>query len=90
VCGSFNDLEETLAFAEGRIAPKTVGVDALTQVELSRTVTPAQTIKPRDGLSEREEMQRRMADFKATQHRFEIEREDYFKKTMANLRANSV
>jgi hypothetical protein len=35
-------------------------------------------------------MQRRMADFKATQHRFEIEREDYFKKTMANLRANSV
>lgn len=85
----FLDLEQTLAFAEGRIAPKTVGVDALTQVEFSKTVTSAQTFKPKDRLFERENMQQRVADFKATQRRFELEREDYFTKTMAKLRANS-
>jgi hypothetical protein len=83
------DLEETLSFAEWRIAPKPVGIDALTQVELSKTATPAHAIKPKDKFFEREEIRQRMAAFRATQRRFEIERDEFFNITMANLRANS-
>ena len=83
----FKDLEETLSFAERRIAPKSAGIDALTRVELPKTIT--QNIKPKDKFFEREEIRKRMADFKATQRRFEIEREEFFKKTMASLRANT-
>ena len=83
----FKDLEDTLSFAERRIAPKASAVDALTPVELSRAIT--QNVKPKDKVFEREEIRRRMADFKATQRRFEIEREEFFRKTMASLRANS-
>jgi hypothetical protein len=83
------DLEETLSFAERRITPNPVRTDALTLVELSKTATPAQTIKPKDKLFEREDIRQRLADFRATQRRFEIEREEYFMKTMANLRATS-
>jgi hypothetical protein len=83
------DLEETLAFAERRIAPNPVRTDALTQVGLSKTVTPTQPIKPKDKLFEREDIRQRLAAFRATQRRFEIERDEYFKMTMANLRTNS-
>jgi predicted RNA-binding protein with RPS1 domain len=83
----FKDLEDTLSFAERRIAPKSVGIDALTHIELSKAIT--QNVKPKDEFFEREEIRQRMADFKATQRRFEIEREEFFKKTMASLRANS-
>lgn len=75
------DLEETLAFAERQVAPKSVGVDALTQ-----TASRAQAIGPKDKLFEREEIVKRLADFKATQLRFEVEREEFFKTTMASLR----
>jgi hypothetical protein len=83
------DLEETLSFAERRIAQNPVRTDALTQVGLSKTVTPAQPIIPKDKLFEREDISQRLAAFRATQRRFEIERDEYFKMTMANLRTNS-
>jgi hypothetical protein len=83
------DLEETLSFAERRIAPKPAGIDALTLVEPQKAVALMQTIKPKDKLFEREDIRQRLAAFRATQRRFEIERDDYFKMTMANLRANS-
>jgi hypothetical protein len=83
----FKELEETLSLAEGRIAPKSVGIDALTHAELSKTTR--QNVKPKDKFFEREEIRQRMADFKATQRRFEIEREEFFKNTMAGLRGNS-
>jgi hypothetical protein len=83
------DLEETLSFAERRITPKPVRIGTLMQVEPAKTVALAQTIKPKDKLFEREDIRQRLAAFRATQRRFEIEREEYFKKTMANLRANS-
>jgi hypothetical protein len=83
------DLEETLAFAERRIAPKPVRIDALTLVEPQKAVAPKQTIKPKDKLFEREDIRQRLAAFRATQRRFEIERDEYFKMTMANLRTNS-
>ena len=83
----FKELEETLSLAERRIAPKASGIDALTHAELSKAI--GQNVKPKDTLFEREEIRQRMADFKATQRRFEIEREEFFKTTMASLRGNS-
>ena len=83
----FKELEETLSLAERRIAPKSVGIDALTHAELSKAI--GQNVKPKDKFFEREEIRQRMADFKATQRRFEIEREEFFKNTMASLRGNS-
>ena len=84
----FKELEETLSLAERRIAPKSVGIDALTHAELSKAIR--QNVKPKDKFFEREEIRQRMADFKATQRRFEIEREEFFKNTMASLRGNSL
>ena len=83
----FKELEETLSLAERQIAPKAIGIDALTHDELSKATR--QNVKPKDKLFEREEIRQRMADFKATQRRFEIEREEFFKTTMASLRGNS-
>ena len=83
----FKELEEILSLAERQIAPKASGIDALTCVELSKATR--QNVKPKDTLFEREEIRQRMADFKATQRRFEIEREEFFKTTMASLRGNS-
>ena len=84
----FKELEETLSLAERQIAPKSVGIDALTHAELSKAIT--QNVKPKDKFFEREEIRQRMADFKATQRRFEVEREEFFKNTMASLRGNSL
>jgi hypothetical protein len=83
----FSELEETLSLAERRIAPKASGIDALTHVELSRAIT--QNVKPKDKFFERDEIRQRLSEFKATQRRFEVEREEFFKNTMASLRANS-
>jgi hypothetical protein len=82
------DLEETLAFAQRRAATKPARIDALTQVEPPKTVA-LETIKPKDKFFEREEISQRMAEFKATQRKFEREREEYFKKTMAKVRSSS-
>jgi hypothetical protein len=83
------DLEETLSFAERRIAPYPVKIDALTLVEPQKAVELKQTIKPKDKLFEREDIRQRLAAFRVTQRQFEIERDEYFKMTMANLRTNS-
>jgi hypothetical protein len=83
----FKDPEDTLSLAERRIAPNPSGIDALTHVELSRAIT--QNVKPKDKFFERDEIRQRLSEFKATQRRFEVEREEFFKNTMASLRANS-
>jgi hypothetical protein len=79
------DLEEALSLAERRIAPNPVRTDALTMVEPQKAAAPKQTIKPKDNIFEREDIRQRLAAFRATQRRFEIERDEYFKMTMANL-----
>jgi hypothetical protein len=79
-------LEDTLSFAERRIAPQASAIVALTHVEPSKATT--QNVKNK--VFEREEIRERMADFKATQRRFEIERDEFFKNTMASLRTSSL
>jgi hypothetical protein len=59
------------------------------RVEPPNSVAMWPIANPKDKLFEREEIRQRMADFKATQSKFEREREEYFKKTMAKVRSNS-
>jgi hypothetical protein len=61
-------------------------IETPTQVEQPKAVASEQIAKPRDKLFEREEIQHRVADFKATQNRFKRERKEYFKKTMGKVR----
>ena len=81
-------VEETLAF-----------VQEVANAEPRREAPPIQvvaTVKsiiqpnlPKPKLFEREEIQQRVANFKATQHKFAREREEYYKATMAKIRAGS-
>jgi hypothetical protein len=82
-------VEETLAFARSVAAAKGVRIEAPTQAEHPKTVALEQMAKPKDKLFEREEIQQRVADFKANQHKFHREREEYFKKTLEKARSNS-
>jgi hypothetical protein len=82
-------IEETLAFAQRVAAAKPVRIETPTQVEPSRMVALEQIAKPRDKLFEREEIRQRVADFQANQQKFQREREEYFKQTMAKVRSSS-
>jgi hypothetical protein len=79
-------VEEVLAFAQGIAAAKAVRTEILTEVEPAKVIEPAQMVKPRDKLFEREEIRQRIAAFKANQNKFQREREEYYKATMANVR----
>ena len=93
-------IEETMAFAQ-RVRsdapkkfefPKTVappvsqGVS--TQPEPVRPPMTAEVPTPKDRLdSERDVIQRRVANFKANQKKFQNDREDYYTRTMSDARA---
>jgi hypothetical protein len=79
-------VEETLAFAQKIAAAKTVRTEFPTLVESSKTLELAQMAKPKDKLFEREEIKQRVAAFKANQNKFQREREEYYKTTMAKVR----
>jgi len=82
-------IEETLAFAQSVAAVNPVEVEPSTRVEVPKTVVVAQVATPKDKIFEHEEIRQRVADFKATQHKFQCEREEYFKKTMEKVRSKS-
>ena len=79
-------IKETLAFAQSVAAVNPVQIEPSTRVEPPKTVVMAQFATPKDKIFEHEEIRQRVADFKATQHKFQCEREEYFKKTMARAR----
>ena len=86
-------VEDTLAFVQ-RLAANKPGaaergkpaIETLTQVEQPIAVASEQTAKPRDRIFEREEILQRVADFRANQHKFQREREEHYKSTMAKVR----
>ena len=82
-------IEETLAFVQMVASTQPVRADRPTEVEPPKTVAVVQVAKPKDKIFEREEIRQRVADFEATQHKFQHEREEYFKKTMAKVRSKS-
>jgi hypothetical protein len=83
-------VEETLAF-----------VQEVASAESHREVTPRQVVatvksviqpnlpKPKDRLFKDEELEKRLSEFKAVQQKFERERDEYFKATMAKIRSGS-
>jgi hypothetical protein len=77
-------VQETLAFAQRLAAGRPARIEALPQDEPARAVEPVP--KPYDKLFEREEIRQRLAGFKATQHKFQREREEYYRMTMAKVR----
>jgi hypothetical protein len=79
-------IQETMAFAQRVAAAKPVRIETATQVEFQKRVELAQR---KGKLFERDEIGERVAEFKATQRKFEREREEYFDKTMAKIRSNS-
>jgi hypothetical protein len=92
-------IEETLAFVQGLPTlkptlkqvepPKAFAPEQPAkpkQVEPPKAFAPEQPAKPKDKLLEREEIRKRLEDFKATQNRFQREREEYYKATMTKVR----
>ena len=83
-------IEETLAFAQSVAAVSPVETEHQTRVDPPKTVAAPQVVKPKDKIFEREEILRRVADFEATQHKFQREREEYFTTTMEKVRSKSL
>ena len=83
-------VEQTLAFvqevanAEPRGEPPPIQVFATV-----KSIIQPSLPKPKDKLFGSDEIQQRVADFKATQDKFAREREEYYKATMAKIRAGS-
>jgi hypothetical protein len=82
-------IEETLAFAQRVAAVNPVQIEHPTRVEPPKAVAVVQVATPKDKIFEREEIRQRVADFEATQHKFQREREEYYKATMAKIRSKS-
>jgi hypothetical protein len=79
-------VEETLAFVQGVATNKPARIETPTQIEQPKAPAVWQAAKPRGKLFEREEIQQRVADFRANQHKFQREREEYYRLTMARVR----
>lgn len=82
-------VEETLAFVQRVATGNPVRIETAKQIEPPNTVAMPPIAKPKDKLSERDAIRKRVADFKATQHKFQREREDYFRRTMSKVHSGS-
>ncbi len=82
-------IEETLAFAQEVAAVNPVQIEHSTWVGPPKTVAVVQMAKPKGKIFEREEILQRVANFEATQHKFQREREEYFRTTMEKVRSKS-
>jgi hypothetical protein len=88
-------IEQTLAFVEGVAAARPVRTDAAVpaRVEPTRPVEPpkpvesAKTMGPGFMASERAEIERRVANFKAHQQKFQREREEHYDAIFSKTRA---
>jgi hypothetical protein len=83
-------VDETLAFVQ-EVANAAPHQEAppIQVVAAVKSILQPNLPKPKEKLFDREEIQRRVADFRATQHKFEREREEYYKATMAKIRSGS-
>jgi hypothetical protein len=71
---------------KGEASSEPIPIEIPTYVEASQSIEFVGLAKPRDKLFEREEIGRRVAGFKATQMKFQRDREAYFAATMAKDR----
>ena len=82
-------IEESLEFVQRVVVAKPVRIQTSTPIGPAESVIKQNLPKPKDRLFEREEIRQRVADFKTTQLKFEREREEYFKRTLAKVRSGS-
>jgi hypothetical protein len=81
-------VEETLAFVQEVSVEPNRSEKPILAAELVESVLQSNLPKPKDRLFEDEELQNRLSEFNAVQHRFEREREEFFKKTMSEVRSS--
>jgi len=83
-------VEETLAFVHDVASAESHrDVTPIKVAEPVKSVTQTNLPKPKDRLFRDEELEKRLSEFKAVQHRFEREREEFFEKTMSKVRLSS-
>ena len=80
-------IEQTLAFVEGVTAARPVRAEPLPKPESSKPVEAAKPIAVASMASERAEIERRVANFKAHQQKFQREREEHYDAVLAKARA---
>lgn len=80
-------VEETLAFARGVGSAASDRDERVIQTtELIESVLQSKLPKPKDMLFKNEDIQKRLSEFKAIQHKFAREREEFYEKTMSKVR----
>ena len=82
-------IEESLEFVQRVVVAKPVRIQTSTPIGPAESVIKPNLPKPKDRLFEREDIRQRVADFKTTQLKFDREREEYFKRTLARVRSGS-
>ncbi|MDO8400350.1 MAG: hypothetical protein Q7T45_21250 [Bradyrhizobium sp.] len=82
-------VEETLAFVQGVASPRSDRDEkAIQAAELIESVLHPELPKPKDRLFRDEKLEQRLSEFKAVQHRFERERDEFFNRTMSKVRSS--
>lgn len=81
-------VEETLAFVQGVARAESHRDVTPMSAKPVKSVIQSDLPKPKDRLFEDEEMQKRLSEFTAVQHKFAREREEFFRKTMSRARSS--
>ena len=79
-------ITKTLALARNVAAPKPIGTEPQSQDKPTETIALEGTAQPKDKPFERDQIKQRVAEFKATQTKFQREREEYYNATMPKVR----
>ena len=82
-------VEDSLALVQGVASAESRRDERVIQAtELIESVLQSRLPKPKDRLFRDKELEVRLSEFKAVQHRFEREREEFFYKTMSKVRSS--
>ena len=79
-------ITKTLALAQSVSAHRPIGMEPQAQDKPTETIALEGTATPKDKPFERDQINQRVADFKATQTKFQREREEYYNATMPKVR----
>ena len=79
-------IAETLALAQAEVATGSGRLEPAMRIWRPVISEGSKTVRPQDNPFEHEEIRKRVADFKAIQQRFQLERENYYWATMSRVR----
>jgi len=81
-------IEQTLAFVEGVAAASPKRTDGPARIEPPRPVEPPKPVGPGFMASERAEIERRVANFRARQQKFQRERDEHYHAVFSKTRSS--